>query len=447
MIFTRNVSLSLDSWFKNTFLFFCSVFISCGSSSKEVSHPISKKHPDTLSISKDALKPQISSKSIIVGANQTELYVPLLKNKKVAVVGNQTSVIFKHMGITSANFETERKLPLKLKSYTHLVDSLLARNINIQKVFAPEHGFRGKIDAGELVADGKDIKTGLPVISLYTKNRKPSAAALKDIDIIIFDIQDVGVRFYTYISTLHYVMQACAENNIPVLILDRPNPNSNYIDGPTLKKEHRSFLGVHTVPLVHGLTIGEYANMANEEYWLGENLKCDLTVIPVQNYTHQSTYSLPIRPSPNLPNDIAINLYPSLGFFEGTSINAGRGTEMQFQIFGSPNLPSEKYNFAYTPKPNFGAKHPKHETKICNGKDLRNTKKLNEIRLDWIIEAYKNSNKKDTFFKTKSFTKHAGNTILQQQIIKGMSAEEIKKSWEADLKTFKKIRKKYLLYP
>ena len=371
-------------------------------------------------------------KPIIVGANLMDSYLPILENKRVAIVGNQTSVIFKD-SITN-------------KNYVHLVDSLLSRNIKIKKVFAPEHGFRGKADAGELVADSKDIKTGLPIISLHGKNKKPSKKTLSGLDIVVFDIQDVGVRFYTYISTLHYVMQACAENNIPILILDRPNPNANYIDGPTLEPEHKSFLGVHPIPLVHGMTIGEYAKMVNGEGWLGENLTCEITIIPVQNYTHDTPYSLPIRPSPNLPNDKAINLYPSLGFFEGTTINAGRGTETQFQIFGSPDLALEKYDYAYIPKPNFGSKYPKHRGEVCYGRDLRKSKPLDSINLNWIIDAYNNTNSKEEFFNTKSFTIHAGTKKLQQQIQEGLTFQEIRSTWVDDLQKYKTKRVQYLIY-
>ena len=254
------------------------------------------------------------------------------------------------------------------------MDSLLANGIKVQKVFAPEHGFRGKADAGEHVEDGKDAKTGLPIISLHGKSRKPSQESLKGVDLVVFDIQDVGVRFYTYIATLQYVMEACAEAKIPVIVLDRPNPNGHYVDGPTLQLQHRSFLGLNPIPLVYGMTIGEYAQLINGEGWLKNGVKCDLTVIPLQNYTHQTPYSLAIRPSPNLPNDKAINLYPSLGLFEGTTINAGRGTEMQFQIYGAPFF--EKTDFSYTPQANFGAKYPKHKGKLCNGVDLRNEKAI-----------------------------------------------------------------------
>lgn len=425
MVFIRNA-------FKNTFLFLFLIFISCvngiksnsPASSLEIKKPIS-----TTYIVQDTIK---TVKPIIVGANITSLYIPFLENKKVAIVGNQTSVIFKD-SITNQN-------------YVHLVDSLLSRNIKIKKVFAPEHGFRGKADAGEFVANGKDVKTGLPVISLYGKDKKPSKEALSDIDIVVFDIQDVGARFYTYISTLHYVMQACAENNIPVLILDRPNPNAHYIDGPVLEPEHSSFVGVHPIPLVHAMTIAEYAKMINGEGWLGENLSCEIHIVPVKNYTHTAPYSLPIRPSPNLPNDISINLYPSLGFFEGTTINAGRGTEMQFQIFGSPDLDVEKYDYAYTPKPNFGSKYPKHQGVICYGKDLRATQTLDSINLDWLVNAYNNSNTKEKFFDTKSFTIHAGTEKLEQQIKQGLTSSEIKRTWSKDLQNFKIIRNKYLIY-
>ncbi|MDY8138524.1 DUF1343 domain-containing protein [Aquimarina sp. 2201CG5-10] len=443
MVFIRNA-------FKNTFLFVFIIFISCGNGTKIISQTSStdtktiedEKSVITESVIQDSID---VPKPIIIGANQTELYLPLLEGKKVAIVGNQTSVIFKYPNITPLIEDPIQSS--SFKQHTHLVDSLLSRDVKIKKVFAPEHGFRGKADAGELVADGKDIKTGLPITSLYGKNKKPSKGSLSGIDIVVFDIQDVGVRFYTYISTLHYVMQSCSENNIPVIILDRPNPNGHYIDGPTLKKEHSSFVGVHPIPLVHGMTIGEYAQMINGEGWLGNNLKCKITVIPIKNYTHNTPYSLPIRPSPNLPNDKAINLYPSLGFFEGTTISAGRGTEMQFQIFGSPDLTVEKYDFVYVPQPNFGAKYPKHQGEPCYGKDLTKVENLDRVNLEWLIEAYNNSKDKKRFFNTKSFTIHAGTEQLQKQIEQGFTFREIRKTWLADLENFKKTRAQYLLYP
>ncbi len=365
---------------------------------------------------------------IVVGANRTPHYLPLLEGKKIGVVANQTSVIFKKTG------------------HTHLVDSLLSWNVMVKKVFAPEHGFRGKADAGEHVKDGLDAKTGLPIISLYGKNRKPSAAQLEELDLVVFDIQDVGVRFYTYIATLQLVMEACAENNVPILVLDRPNPNGHYVDGPTMKKEHTGFLGMTEIPLVYGMTIGEYAQMINKEVWLEEGKKANLKVIRLENYAHGTSYHLPIRPSPNLPNDISITLYPSLGLFEGTNVNAGRGTEYQFQRFGASFLDSTKYSFSYAPKPNFGSKYPKEEGKKCFGTDLSHINRMDAVSLKWLIDAYKNSKEKDKFFNTSGFTKHAGTTALQKQIESGMSEEEIKKTWQKELKTFKKIREKYLIY-
>ena len=363
------------------------------------------------------------------GAESTHLYLRLLKGKNVAIVANQTSVIFKET--ESKNQETR-----------HLVDSLLSLNINVKKVFAPEHGFRGKADAGEIIKDGFDRKTGLQIISLYGKNKKPSTAQLKGIDVVVFDIQDVGARFYTYISSLHYVMEACAETGIPVIILDRPNPNAQYIDGPVLEMEHSSFVGMHKVPVVYGMTIGEYGKMINGEKWLKNGIQCDLKVIPLEHYTHETIYSLPIKPSPNLPNDKSINLYPSLCFFEGTNVSAGRGTEMQFQIYGSPFLTENIFSF--TPQTNEGAKYPKYKNKICFGEDLRTTKNLHKLDLSFLIKAYK-QNSSEQFFN-KFFTKLAGTEKLQRQIEQGVSEKEIQKSWKKGLETFKKVRKKYLIY-
>ena len=369
---------------------------------------------------------------IIVGANQTQEYIRLLRDKKVAVVANQTSVIF-----TSKDTDS---------SYVHLVDSLVSSGIDVKKVFAPEHGFRGRADAGEAVADGIDKKTGLPIVSLYGTNKKPSPEQLANVDIVLFDIQDIGVRFYTYIATLQLVMEASAALNIPVVILDRPNPNANYVDGPSMEPENFGFLGLTPIPLVYGMTIGEYATMINEEGWLTDGLKADIRVIPLKNYTHQSDYILPIRPSPNIPNAQSVNLYPSLGLFEGTNINAGRGTEFQFQRFGAPFLDQSHFEFNYKPQSNFGAKHPKHKDEICYGKDLSKVPKLNSVELEWLIEAYNHSSDQTKVFNTKNFTRHAGTADLQKQIEAGRSAEEIKKSWEKDLTAFKKIRAKYLIY-
>ena len=379
------------------------------------------------------------SNNIVVGADRFRKYISLVKDKKIAVVANQTSIVKSNTVFIKNGEEIFSFINI------HLVDFLLSRKMKVQKVFAPEHGFRGKADAGEHVKNGIDSKTKLPIISLYGKNKKPTSKQLKGIETIIFDIQDVGVRFYTYISTLHYIMEACAENNISLIVLDRPNPNAHYIDGPILEKENRSFVGMHNVPVVYGMTIGEYAKMINGENWLPNNLKCNLTVISLQNYTHQTKYDLPIKPSPNLPNAKAINLYPSLAFFEGTNISCGRGTEKQFQVFGSPFLPKEKYAFTFTPKPNFGSKHPKHNGKICFGKNLTNELYLNQLNLSYLIHAYKDSKDKTTFFNN-FFTKLAGTKKLQKQIENGLSETEIRSTWQKELEHFKEIRKKYLLY-
>jgi uncharacterized protein YbbC (DUF1343 family) len=291
--------------------------------------------------------------------------------------------------------------------------------------------------------DGKDSKTGLPIISLYGDNKKPKPAQLAGIDLMVFDLQDVGLRFYTYISTLHYVMEACAENNIPVLILDRPNPNGNIIDGPMLEKEYASFVGMHPVPVLYGMTIGEYGKMINGEKWMKNGVQSKLTVIPCLNYNRKMSYSLPVKPSPNLPNDQSINLYASLCLFEGTNVSVGRGTEKQFQIYGSPLLP--KSDFSFVPKPNFGAKEPMHKDQICNGEDLSAVAKVTQLELIWIMKAYNETSDKTTFFNP-FFTKLAGTKQLQQQIEAGTPEIEIRKSWENGLNDFKKTRKKYLIY-
>ncbi|WP_299148967.1 DUF1343 domain-containing protein [uncultured Dokdonia sp.] len=414
--------------FKNTLFLTLTLLISCANTGgdKTAFAKAESKQPTTSNV-------VVIDSSITVGANRTELYLPLLANKNVGVVTNKSGLIF------TETLHTEAQS-------THLVDSLLSMGVTIKKVFSPEHGFRGNVDAGEKVKDGKDPKTGLNIISLYGKNKKPTAQQLKGVDVLLFDIQDVGVRFYTYISTLTYVMEAAAESGIPVIVLDRPNPNAHYIDGPTLEKEHTSFLGMHEIPLVYGMTIGEYAKMVNGEGWLKDKVTVDLTVIPLKNWSYQKKYALPTRPSPNLPNDKSINLYPSLGFFEGTTVNAGRGTEMQFQIFGAPDFPKEHFSFLYTPQPNFGSKSPKHKGVTCNGKDLRDEAYMNTVNLEWLIEAYAANSKKDAFFKTASFTLHAGSTQLQQDIEAGYTFKEIKRKWLPGIERFKKIRSKYLMY-
>ena len=419
---------------KNTVLLFVLVVISCGSKTK---NDISEKIEILKLVQNNNSIQEV--KKIIVGANRTDQYIALLEGKRVGVVANQTSVIFK-------DISKVLKTTNKDVSYTHLIDSLLSLNIDIIKVFSPEHGFRGTADAGEIVKDGKDTKTGLSILSLHGKHKKPTNTQLKNLDIMIFDIQDVGVRFYTYISTLHYVMEACAENNISLLILDRPNPNGSYIDGPVLEKEHSSFLGMHPIPLVHGMTIGEYAKAINGEAWLSDSVTCKLTIVEMQNYNHDSTYNVPIRPSPNLPNDNSIILYPSLGLFEGTNINAGRGTEFQFQRYGAPFLDKNQYSFSYTPISNFGSKYPKHRDEICYGVDLSKVKVERRFTLKYIMDAYNNATDQLEFFNTSNFTTHAGTRKLQQQIEAGLSEAEIRASWQDDLIAFKKIRSKYLIY-
>ena len=324
-----------------------------------------------------------------------------------------------------------------------MVDSLLKLNVQVKKVFAPEHGFRGNLDAGEKIINSIDEKTGIPIVSLYGKKRKPSFEDLDEIDVIIFDIQDVGARFYTYLSTMHYVMESCAENNIELIVLDRPNPNGHYIDGPVMTKESMSFVGLHPVPIVYGMTIGEYAKMINGEKWLRNNLNCKLKVIEITNYDRNKKYKLPFKPSPNLPNQQSINLYPSLCFFEQTPVSVGRGTEKQFQVIGTPYWENFKFNF--TPKSMPGAKYPKHENLTCYGLNLENEEYLSKIDLKWLILAYKNEKNKDNFFKS-GFHRLAGNKLLEEQIKKGLSAKEIRKTWKNGLDNFKLIREKYLIY-
>ena len=418
--------------FKNTVLLFVLVAISCASKTKN--EPLS--NDDVLEQASSTSTSVQNDSSIIVGANQTKVYLPILKGKRVGIVANQTSVIFKKITSQARNDY----------KFVHLVDSLLKLNINIKKVFSPEHGFRGTADAGENVKDGLDTKTQLPIFSLHGKHKKPTQQQLADLDIMVFDIQDVGVRFYTYISTLHYVMEACAENNLPLVVLDRPNPNGNYVDGPVLEKAYSSFLGMHTIPLVHGMTIGEYAQMINGEGWLNNGITCDITVVEMENYNHDSLYSLPIRPSPNLPNDQSIMLYPSLGLLEGTNINAGRGTEFQFQRYGAPFLDKDHYKFNYTPQPNFGSKYPKHKDEVCYGADLSNVKFERAFTLKYVIDAYKNATLKSKVFNTKNFTTHAGTAKLQQQIESGLSEDDIRKTWQNDLNAYKKVRESYLIY-
>ncbi|MBB3124996.1 uncharacterized protein YbbC (DUF1343 family) [Mesoflavibacter sabulilitoris] len=429
MIFSFN-------WCKNTVLLFVLTLFACGNQTKK-----SLTHTEKTVIKTEADTTTETSKPLVLGVNRTKLYLPLLKGKRVGIVANQTSEItFLQRAVVDESTMGSKKVT------QHLVDYLKDyMSVNVTTVFAPEHGFRGQADAGEVVKDGIDTKTGLPIISLYGNNKKPTANQLKDIDVIVFDIQDVGARFYTYISTLHYVMEACAENNIKVIVLDRPNPNGHYVDGPILDPEYKSFVGMHPVAIVHGLTIGEYAKMVNGEGWLKNNITCDLTVIPMDNYARDLEYDLPVKPSPNLPNAKAINLYPSLCFFEGTNVSAGRGTDMQFQIYGSPDLP--KTDFTFTPKSNDGAKYPKHENKVCNGYDLRDLKRLDKIDLSFIINAYNATKNKESFFLKNNFiAKLAGTNKLQKQIKAGWTEDKIKATWQSGLEDYLIKRKPYLIY-
>jgi len=369
-----------------------------------------------------------------LGANDTATYFPIIKGKRVGMVVNQTSVVENDV-------------------QKHLVDFLLEKEMNIVKIFSPEHGFRGNADAGEKVRDGKDKTTGLPIKSLYGKSKKPSVEDLNGLDVVIFDIQDVGARFYTYISTMHYVMEACAEQNVKVIVLDRPNPNGRYIDGPILKPEFKSFVGMHPVPIVHGMTIGEYAQMINGENWLANGVKCDLTVVKMKQWTHQQRYNLPIKPSPNLPNELSIQLYPFLCLFEGTNVSVGRGTNKQFQVVGMPNFEANIKLSTFTPKSMPGAKYPKHENQLCKGYDFTKTPvefhfKKKALTLDYLVNFYKTCPSQEAFFlKNGFFNKLAGTDELRKQIEAGMSESQIKKSWAEGLAEYDKMRQAYLLYP
>lgn len=420
--------------FKNTFLFF---FVTVFTSLSFIGYAQSKSKAESQ-------KSIAFEKYLKTGADQPEVYLSLLKDKKVGVLTNQTGIVNFDL-----KYEDEGIHPHDLKTATinykqmHLVDFLYYNKMILKKIYAPEHGFRGTADAGELIKDGKDTQTGLPIISLYGNNKKPTKEQLSGIDVMLFDLQDVGARFYTYISSLHYLMEACAENNIPLIVLDRPNPKGATVDGPLLELKNKSFVGMHPIPVLHGMTIGEYAQMINGEKWLKNGIQCKLTVIPCENYNKRMPYSLPVNPSPNLPNDTAINLYTSLCFFEGTNVNMGRGTNKQFQIYGSPYL--KNMDFTFTPKPNEGAKDPVHNGVKCYGEDLSAHTTIDGLSLQWLLKAYQNTDNKEKFFNN-FFIKLAGTDQLQKQIEKGLSENEIKKSWQTDLERFKKTREKYLLY-
>lgn len=359
---------------------------------------------------------------ITTGAEQMDQYLPKLEGKSVALLINHTSLI----------------------GTTHLLDTLLSSGVDVIKIFAPEHGFRGDLANGEQVDDGFDQQTGLPLISLYGKNKKPSKEQLKGIDLVIYDIQDVGARFYTYISSMHYMMEACAENNIGFFLLDRPNPNAHYIDGPVLDTARASFVGVHPIPIVYGMTVGELALMIKGEDWINQSEELKLNIVKLKNWTRDSSYALPVSPSPNLPNAQSIALYPSLCLFEGTHVSMGRGTDFPFQAVGYPN--PNFGDFEFTPRSIPGvSKYPPHKNKICYGYDLRSADVPNKIDLSYVIDFYTKSDNKEDYFNA-FFTNLAGTSTLRKQIEAGWAEEKIRASWQDDLNQFKRIRKKYLIY-
>lgn len=391
------------------------------------------------------VKSKIKSTKFLTGADNIESYLNLLRNKKVGVLTNPSGLVdfdYDYSFTDASGGQQSGKKTARM----HIVDYLVENTkTDLVKIYAPEHGFRGEAADGELIVDGKDAKTGIPIISLYGNSKKPSKEQLAGIDILLFDLQDVGARFYTYISSLHYVMEACAENDIQLIILDRPNPNGNIVDGPILEKQYSSFVGMHEVPVLHGMTIGEYALMINGERWLKDSLQCKLKIVPCENYRREMAYSLPVKPSPNLPNDQAINLYASLCFFEGTNVSVGRGTDKQFQIYGSPFL-TPYHAFTFTPMPNAGSKEPPQNGKVCCGEDLSHIPKVKKLELKWLLEAYQKTEQPEKFFNSY-FTKLAGSKKLQQQIEGGMTEEEIRATWKTGLEQFREIRKKYLIYP
>lgn len=409
------------------------ILLSCSASQTELTQ--TTEHSTVELVNGDSLQqavPLFCNDQVKVGAENTSAYFDLIRNKKIGVVGNQSSML----------------------GDVHLVDTLLGVGMEIIRVFSPEHGFRGTADAGEKVASEVDQKTGLSIVSLYGNNKKPTANQLAGIDVLIFDIQDVGVRFYTYISTLHYVMEAAAESGIKVIVLDRPNPNGHYIDGPVLKDGFTSFVGMHKVPVVHGMTIAEYAQMINGEGWLLGDLVCDLTVIKCEGWDHSKFYSLPIAPSPNLPNMTAVYLYPSLCFFEGTVVSIGRGTDWPFQVVGHPGylLDAQQVLFEFIPAPNFGAKHPVLEGKTCFGYDLHETsiqslQEKGQLDLSYLVDFYAHVKTTDPFFLPNNFIDLlAGSASLRKQIREGLDIEAIRASWQEDLEVFKRMRTNYLLY-
>lgn len=426
--FTTNVRFNIMRiWY---FLLSFVYVVSCGASNEsEVKELTQNNAEDSVVVE----QPLYCNADVTVGAERFDEYLDDLKGKRVALVGNQSSRI----------------------GETHLVDTLLAQGVNLVKVFSPEHGFRGDADAGEKVKDGVDPVSGLPVISLYGKNKKPKEAQLADVDVILFDIQDVGARFYTYISTMHYVLESAAENNKKIIILDRPNPNGHYVDGPVLKDGYTSFVGMHPgVPVVHGMTIGEYAKMLVGEGWLSGGVKPDMKVVEILGWDHTKFYELPVAPSPNLPNMKAVYWYPTLCFFEGTVVSIGRGTDLPFQCVGHPDYEVDVLEdlYSFTPAPNDGAKNPKLNGETCYGYDLSrpDVKEIREKRqldLFYLVDFYEDLGSEKSFFLDTDFINLlAGSSSLKNAVLSGKSPDEIRDSWQDDLTTFKEIRKKYLLY-
>ena len=399
--------------------FLMAIIVSCKSSENKKT----ENYTESKSVSQ-----VVASKKIVLGAEKFGEYLPLLRGQRIALVVNQTSIV----------------------GNSHLVDTLRALGVDIKKVFAPEHGFRGDHSAGAIIKNGIDQKSGLPVVSLYGSTKKPSKEMLADIDVVLFDIQDVGVRFYTYISTMHYVMEACAEEGKKVVVLDRPNPNGFYVDGPILNMEYQSFIGMHPIPIVHGLTVGELAGMINGEKWLNGGTQCEVTVVPCDNYSHEMLYELPVQPSPNLPNMNSVYLYPYLGLFEGTNVSIGRGTDSPFQIVGRPGFDGA---FVFTPKSIPGVSdHPKHEGEKCGGyvvRDIHDSTFFSEgyLHLNWLIKFYKSNKAEDGEYFKSFIYKLTGDETLRSQLEQGLTEEEIRKSWQPELGKYRELRKKYLLYP
>jgi uncharacterized protein YbbC (DUF1343 family) len=404
--------------------------VSCGTHK-----PVDEKNDESVHFEEQIIQPEdkireqeierLKMPDLQLGNGRMTLYLDSLRGRRVAIVANQSSLI----------------------GSRHLVDTLLSLGIQIQKVFAPEHGFRGTADAGEKIWSHTDPVTGLPIVSLYGNNKKPRPDQLWDVDIVLFDIQDVGVRFYTYISTLHYVMESCAENKKALIVLDRPNPNAHYVDGPILEPEQTSFIGMHPVPIVYGMTIGEYALMINGEYWLHNNVVCQLYIVPCKNYNHKTKYEIPIAPSPNLKSDLAITLYPSLCFFEATTVSVGRGTERPFEMYGHPLF--RKTDYTFVPMSTSGAKNPLWENKNCNGYDLAaaQRKRAYEINLSWLLNARDQLGDSLRFIDQRNFfDRLAGTSELRQQLSEGCSAKDIKATWKPGLDRFMDVRKKYLIY-